>query len=252
MSLLLGHKVHVGGRTTYFQTDFETADASLVPPFNTATARASLNTNPAFSRQGNNSGQLHYNVSVDDNQYVVYYTSTPINHFFARGYVYFKTPEVGLPSHIDQRKLNWFADGTNATGDGQNFTTSVVAWTDLNGSFTPTHMYLSLLGQGGSCYGIAQTTYDETGISEMNWDTWYCIETECKLNTPSVSGPYDGIFRVWLNGVKVFDDPAFKVNGNCSGGFNYFSFGRQVDDSDAVDEYRYWDDIIISASQIGT
>ena len=47
-------------------------------------------------------------------------------------------------------------------------------------------------------------------------DRWYCIETEIQLNTPAASGPWDGIWRVWIDGVLKIEKTDVNLRGNLS------------------------------------
>jgi hypothetical protein len=174
-----------------------------------------------------------------------------LEHFFMRGYVYFKTPENGLEGQGAQRKLMWIGDETGAGGSGGSWDVIVTSWESNTGP--PSTIRLSVLSQGSTCHGDSPVDW-MGGAPPLNWDTWYSLEIEVQLNTPVPDpGPYDGIFRAWLNGTNVLDRTDFKVNGNCSTPFRYFSVGRQTNryNYQAIDEYRYWDDVIIADAYIG-
>lgn len=236
-----------------YQTDFESEDPDLTPTWTGATANATLNTNPSFSYGGTDSGQYYYNIaaggspSLDSNQYSTWISSTPQSHFFLRGRVYFKTPEVGLDTFIVQRKLLWFSDSTSSGVSQVDYAIIINSWTGTGGSPTPSTIYLSFGGNATGCSGPITSIYD---ITTMTWDTWYTLEAEIQLNT---LGNADGILRIWKNGTQVFSQTDINYRGTCAANVSYFSVGRQTNrtNSEAIEEYRYWDDVKISTGYIG-
>lgn len=77
---------------------------------------------------------------------------------------------------------------------------------------------------------------------------------EVKVNTP---GQSDGIFRLWLDRILVYENLTMDYRspyGNSSAGIQAVQVGDQADrlNNDPVDEYRYWDDIVISTKYIGS
>jgi hypothetical protein len=97
-----------------------------------------------------------------------------------------------------------------------------------------------------------------TGIGcNMQYDTWYSVEMEVQNNTdPGCVSPNwgtcNGAVRVWVNGQKVYDHP-WNLNCQYEYPLKYFIIGQQVDRTNwnPVDEYRYWDDIVLSTSYVG-
>jgi hypothetical protein len=180
--------------------------------------------------------------SQDFNRYAVEVIIPTQTHFFTRGYLRVKTP-TSPDTSITQRKLIWISD--SGAGGGGTYSLVLNSWTN-----TPTVLHLSILGQGATCYGSQAVVYD---LANLSFDTWYSLELEVQLNTPSASPPYNGIVRLWVDGVQVYSTTTFKVNGNCPAPVQYFSYGRQTNRYNymAVDELRYWDDIVIDDAYIG-
>jgi hypothetical protein len=96
-------------------------------------------------------------------------------------------------------------------------------------------------------------------------DDWYYVEVEIQLNTVTGGvGNHDGIVRVWVQKVTANNgaaDPspvlilstANAVLRNDDWGFTKFSIGQQADRTsyNVIDEDRFWDDVVISGSQVG-
>jgi hypothetical protein len=183
-------------------------------------------------------------------------------HFFLRGYVYFKTPESdATPGAIIQRKLIRISDSpspstVNVTGTTYGFMLN--SWNASSGVLTPT-VNLSLAvgatvvsgcSAGVGPIGTGSTTPNIGNIYQFNYDTWYSLELEVQLNTP---GSFDGIGRIWVNGVQVLSRTDLNFRDSCTTPVTYIGIGNQADrqNYNAVDEYRYWDDVVISQSYIG-
>jgi hypothetical protein len=187
--------------------------------------------------------------SQDTNRWASKVINPGVNHFFMRGYVYFKTPENGVEGQGAQRKLVWAGDEPTATSGGANWDVILNSYESTTGS--PSTLRLVVLGQGGTCYGSQMVDW-MNGTPTLNWDTWYSLQVELQTNTPSAGPTYDGIFRIWLNGNMIHENLNFKVNGNCTTPFTFLSVGRQTNrfNYQAIDEYRYWDDLVIGTSYI--
>jgi hypothetical protein len=244
-----------------FQTGFEATDQGFDNSFNTTNAIA--NTNPLYVHSGTASFQTHFTVcpatdgscggaSQDQNIWLAKMMSPGLPHFFYRAWVYFKAPENGIQGQGAQRKLLWAGDEASL-GSNANWDIILSSFETQTGS--PSTLSLFALSQGGSCYnnndGTQWTSWMDTPYP-LSWNTWYEIEIEVQTNTPSATGPYNGIYRVWVNGTKVMDKTDFRVNGNCADSFTFFSIGRQANryNFQAIDEYRYWDDIAIGTSYL--
>lgn len=242
------------GQTIYFSDTFETADTDLVPPWAYRTGvNVTLNTNPSFSHGGSNSGRFYYAIAagapaaLDSSQWISTIITPALNHWFMRGYFYLATPTIGLDTFAVQRKILWWSDSTNAAISQVNYSNFLVLWTATGGVPSPTTHYLAFGGNAvGGCAGTMPSLWD---ITTFSWDTWYGLEVEIQLNT---LGNSDGILRVWKNGTQVYSNTALNLRGTC-GDVSFFSVGFQTSrsNSEQIDEYRYWDDVVIASSYIG-
>jgi hypothetical protein len=87
---------------------------------------------------------------------------------------------------------------------------------------------------------------------------WHTLKVELKPNTSFTAK--DGVLRVWLDTKLVFDhsdmtwtDPTVWAGADLSTyTWTAFGFGYQVNANVgvAVDEYRYWDNIVFSRAPI--
>ncbi|MFB3921521.1 MAG: putative Ig domain-containing protein [Terriglobia bacterium] len=256
-----------------FQDDFEsgcagvsctvtTSPSAYLPKWGGVTTSTVTTIPPVVQqgvkRSGNYALQFHYVVcgdstdpncgasSQDINRWVSKVISPGLTHFFMRGYVYFKSPEPDATvTGNAQRKVMWFSDSTSPANSQVDYANFLNSWTALGRST------LSLAFGGNnvaSCAAGANTYIWD--MAYLNWDTWYSIEVEIQLNTPGAS---DGILRLWVNGTQAYSNTAYNFRGTCTGPISFFSVGRQMNryNYDVVDEYRYWDDIVISTSYIG-
>jgi hypothetical protein len=245
------------GTTPLFQTGFEPTDPTFDTPTNTTTAI--VNTNPAYVHSGGSSLQLHYTIcgakdgscgasSQDQNLWLSKVINPGLTHFFTRGYVYFKTPEAGATQGtIMQRKIMWFSDDTSPGGSSHPGPDLILnTWTGANGA-PINQLSLTITENASACSGPITNVWD---IYRLNWNTWYSIENEIQLNT---SGNTDGVWRIWVNGTQVYNGTGLNLVGTCGNPISFFSVGRQTNrgNYDVVDEYRYWDDVVISQSYIG-
>jgi hypothetical protein len=195
--------------------------------------------------------------SQDSNRYLVKMATdfgqpSGMTHFFMRGYVYFKSPTTP-DTVITGRKLIWVGDETSSGGSGGIWNIMFSGITGSGGALTPTHQHLTFGSQGAACHGSSPVDW-MAGVPPLDFDVWYSLEIEVQTNTPVADpGPFDGIFRVWVDGALVYQNTTIKINGNCTTPFRYFSVGRQTNRGSymVVDEYRYWDDVVISTSYIG-
>jgi hypothetical protein len=108
----------------------------------------------------------------------------------------------------------------------------------------------------------------------FTYDVWYYVELEVLGNTPGTPIIRDGALRLWVQQLTVSpptsfypagrnSDPApllimeatnLNLNGGLSTTITQFEFGRQYSRRDyhAVDETRYWDNIVIGDAYIGS
>jgi hypothetical protein len=94
---------------------------------------------------------------------------------------------------------------------------------------------------------VPATTY--WGLATLSWNQWYCIELEVQANTP---GSSDGILTLWINGTQVWQKTGVNLRGTATTGIQAVRVGEQVNryNYNPINEYRYWDDIVISTSYI--
>lgn len=167
-------------------------------------------------------------------------TFTPgLPHFFLRTYVYLKTPEAGATVNGVQRKL-WYlwADPSNPGNLWSCFLKG-----EITGSNNvPLYFAVQSTPLGGSSFQVSLNT-------TLNFNTWYSLEIEIQDSTVLVA-PFDGIVRFWVDGVLKYESTAFSLNRGQNYPLRAFYVGQQADRTnyDPVDEYRYWDDIVIATS----
>ena len=240
-----------------FQTGFE---SGLPAGFDYiwAVNGAGIANSPVHS--GTGAGRLHYikcgdstnracgDAHQDDNEsFDKYFNSSNgypngLSHWFMRSYVYLASPQNGGTKDGIQRKLLWI-QGRSDTND----TWSAFLTSDSSGGAVP----LRISNNGSTTCGVVP--FSDWDVYRLNYDTWYALELEMQLNTPSAGPTYDGRYTLWVNGTQVSSGTGKNWRGTCSEAAGYLSFGRQSDRNnyDPIDEYRYWDDIVISTSYVG-
>jgi hypothetical protein len=147
---------------------------------------------------------------------------------------------------IIQRKLIWLSDSTSAGSNLGNFDDVLNSYSGSAGSPT-NNVHLSWFSQGvAGCNITGNTTY---GLATLNYNTWYTLEFQVTLNTPSVS---DGAIHLWVNGSNVYTATGLgNLRGACSGNLSLLALGEQANRTDAttvVDEYRYWTNVFINTT----
>ena len=207
---------------------------------------------------GNYAAQIHYYICgdlnnsacgaahQDWNRYLTkFFNSTNgypngLTHFFTRGYVYIKSPEPGGTKDNVQRKLMWAQIDTQSTAPNHGMDWSLIITSDSAGGVIP----VRFATQG---FEPGLPVFSNWGIGTLNYDQWYCLELEIQLNTP---GNADGLVNFWVDGVQKLHHPNVNLIGTSTAGVGYVSFGRQSDRFNfiPIDEYRYWDDIVISTA----
>jgi hypothetical protein len=244
----------------FFRDGFESGDFSA---WGAITDPAlSINSVLSFVRKGNYSARMHYyicgdstnpackNEHQDDNHGVAILKNDGLAHSFLRGYVYLKRPEPGGTLDGVGRKLFYlWADPYSA-----GFLWSVIL--GVRGASGKLNMYWSLQNGplGGNSFVLdCGTNPPLTGIAcNMQYDTWYAIEMEIQNNTAPAS-PWNGEVRIWVNGTKVFEALGASLNRQYDYPLKLFIIGQQADriNWDPVDEYRFWDDIVLADAYIG-
>jgi hypothetical protein len=76
------------------------------------------------------------------------------------------------------------------------------------------------------------------------------LELEVQLNTV---GSSDGAVRFWVNGTQTLNQTGVNIRGSFPTAAGVISFGRAANRYNyaVMDEYRYWDDMVISTSYVG-
>jgi hypothetical protein len=214
---------------------------------------------------GGYSARMHYAISAalsgnrDDNVALVkMWANGPsgspgapgLTNFHIRGFVRFQNNGGNLSSGVvTQRKLFYLKHSTG----GANFDWSVILNTyDYGGNGTGQVAFIN----APNCGGVVNVLYPSN--TYVKFDTWYSIEMQVKVSDPNTA---NGILAAWINGVPVAFQPGYDgstvnaMNMRCAAGdgINILEVGQQADrDGNAsMDEYRYWDDIVISNSYIG-
>ena len=239
-----------------FSDNFESDDTDLVPTWDYSNSSSiDLNTDANYVHGGSKSGRFHYVLaagdpaSQDSNRWVSkVFTSPTHDDVHVGGWVYFKTPEVGQDSYAVQRKLMWFCDATGANQNSWTWETVLTTWTGYGGTSYTDRLYPTIVqSNAANCGGSGDTWY----LSDyFSWNAWHFIEFEVKLNTPST---HDGTIRLWVDGSLWYENTSAYPRGTCSSNMTFFSIGRQTNrtHSEAIDEYRYWDDVTIADGYIG-
>jgi len=253
------------GQAIYFEDNFETGDLSKWNGYGGAGSSYPTNINVAGT-------VTHGGAYACGFRYVQVFTGVPTGRdtnrwiykvlagkteFYMRGYLYLVAPLTqGLGV---QRKLMWCGDDDVAGG---TYDCVVTLWETNAGS--PSYCTFGALSQHDA--GISTGLY-QSSSQQVHWDTWHCVEIYFKMNTvnPSDLAPWDGILRTWLDGSEIlygphvdptqgYDNLHMNMNGMFSNPFSTFSIGRQTNSyqGEQIDEWRYWDDVKIASSYIGT
>lgn len=248
-----------GSTGPLWSTGFETGDPAF-EAINSAPDTV-VTSSPPAGRSGN-ALQIHYTIcgaidgtcggkSQDKNRWVSKIINPGLSTFYMRGYAYFKSPEpTATQGTLMQRKLMWVGDSTSAGNNvAGNYQIVINSWNGSGGVVSPTLSIAALVQMtGGSTCGPAGWQIYNLA-SGINWDTWNAVEFMVQLNTP---GSADGVLTVWLNGVQTYTNSALNFRGSCTTPVSFFGVGDQTNryNYDAVDEYRYWDDIAVGTSYI--
>ena len=157
-----------------------------------------------------------------------------LEHFFIRGYVNFKTPEAGGTQDNIQRKVFYIRDASTP-----NWHLILTSW-GVAGRIS--------LTIGRSYVGTSQLMFWNLGT--LDYDQWYCVELEVVLNTPGLS---DGKLSLWVDGEPTFQQDGMDIRGLYTTSARTFLVGMQANRTNfmPVDEYRYWDDVIIADAYVG-
>ena len=161
-----------------------------------------------------------------------------LDHFFIRGYVYFGRP---VDPNI-QRKLFYLKSPSGPKGTPNYYWAIVLNSYNFQLAVAPAPPSDSAFQPCDNC--VSWNLYS------LNPERWYCLEMEVKANTP---GERDGYVKVWVDNQLVLNRQNMNLRGNYSLGITRFQIGHQADRQDyiEVNEYRWWDNIVISTSRIG-
>lgn len=230
----------VSTQEIYFQDDFESGNLAA---WDSVVGGANVTASTTFPRTGTYSLQIYYQkVGVGDvNRYVRKSLSPNREHVFARGYVYHKTPEPGAVKHPIQRKLFYFLSSLDSSGWWLVLTSDSQA----DGGIT-----LRVSTNDSNYGGSAATISPQWDSGDYFWDNWAAVEMEVAVNTPGAS---DGVVNVWIDGILRISSTTAHIRGTDTGGLQNMRFGVQTDNTgtNTVEEYRYWDDIVIAKEYIG-
>lgn len=270
-----------------FQDDFESGTFANFD-FVQDTTDVTMNSNAAFVRNGSKSMQIRYRICGDSlntacgaahqdrNRYVEKNFAGGLpNHFFVRGYVYFKSPEPGaLVTSTIQRKIYYIKAATGPAGTPNALWYVVLTEDTVNGKmglrvvYTPKSGVTSVSLYGGD-NELGNQTALINGIAELQFDRWHLVEMEVKAK--SGLGASDGILRTYIDGNLVYERKTFPVGGApCRAGstklcpafpddtlfpsaITRIEIGNQADRSNynIVDEFRFWDGVVVSDAYVG-
>jgi hypothetical protein len=245
-----------------FMTGFEAGNPAWDFVWNSTDV--TITSAPPPGRSGN-AAQIHYHICgdstntacgaahQDSNRWISKIISPGLTHFFVRGYVYFKTPEADATPGVGiQRKMLRFGDTPSAgaiNGTGYTYEDLLIGWGSSGGVVTST-INLSLVEAGNSACNANPVQKIRWDLAPLTYDAWHAVEIEVQLNTPGV---VDGVFTLYVDGIQKYHATDVNYRGTCSTPVKGFFLGNQADrgNYNVVDEYRYWDDIVISTSHIG-
>ena len=239
-----------------FQDGFESGGFSAWSSL-LSTSTVTINSDPRLVRSGAYSAQIHYVLCGDStntacgashqdaNRYVEKDFNSRngfpngLDHFFLRGYVYLKSPEAGGSKDI-QRKLFYLMSPATASHPVYDWAALVDTFATSSTGYLPQVTFTLV----NDVAGVPALQYYSRTL--LNYDQWYSVEIEVQANTPDVA---DGAARIWINGTMVIEKTGlvFRSNGY-SMGITRMLIGDQADRTNylPVDEYRYWDDIVVS------
>ena len=238
--------------------DFE--NGSLAPYANPWGTDVDIVADPTGSGRGN-VARFHYQADIGDVNRALSFVHPRrwAEPMYFRGE--FNIPVGDIAENEVLRKLVYWQphyDYTKYSNGGLASGRTVVHLTGsdliVDATFNP------LPGSGRRSDDVRTWAVVASGLKE---NQWYTLEVFQQME--SALGRADGILRVWLNGVLVFDkktmtwsDPLWV--GNTSGGvpfeasdiyFENFLVGEQVNRNDGgFNENRYWDNVAFSTKRI--
>jgi hypothetical protein len=164
-------------------------------------------------------------------------------HVFQRAYVYFKHPESGAKVDDIWRKTFWISQPSAAWA----------VFTRIDSSTSPTGRLDIGINYNPPAGATAPSVYH---LAQIDYDTWYYMELEVKVNTPGVE---DGVWGLWYapaggTVTQIFYADNLNFRGDQTENVGSFRFGDQVEyvgSPCAVNEYRYFDDAVVSTAYVG-
>ncbi len=221
-----------------------------------------------LGRKNSNCLEIHYilddnprgdcQLHQDNNTCLVYNISQNLTHYFFRGYfkIHLNNASRLCSSPIIQRKLLYFKPQNYNSGGWSFF---IVAW-PWGHNCNQNGYCISLAHIGNGAMGETLWGDGSTGfVPQYNHvlpDIWYYLEVEVEYR---VFG--EDIMRIWFGPEKgptrrIFERTDLSLRSETdvasNVGLGILEVGRQVDiartqfDEGWIDEYRYWDDIILS------
>jgi hypothetical protein len=140
-----------------------------------------------------------------------------LNYFFKKklGYEpeemyfrYYLKFDASWVNAVDGGKMPGFAGTYGRAGSGGDRVNGKNGWSARGGYLKPTPETTQL---SFYCYHADQkTNYGDHWkfTPPLKYETWYCVELYCKLNTPGTDGgkgKNDGILRAWIDGEQAFE-----------------------------------------------
>lgn len=255
------------GMPTYlFSDDFESGNLSAWT-FSWAPGNPSVQS--SVKHGGTYAAQIHYTICGDstdsacgsshqDQNYFMQkqYDTSSLSEVFVRGYFRVKTPEAGASLKIGRKLFYFFSDpGANPTGWSIFFdvTDNTVSMPGAGPLRLRWSLQSGQIGGGTFVVDCGTSPNPVTGIGcALQYDTWYSLEVRLKYNT-LVGPPWDGEVQIWIDGASVYNISGWSLNRTSGLKLQLFRVGAQVDRDvyRAVDEYRYWDDVVINNSYVG-
>lgn len=156
---------------------------------------------------------------------------------FIRGHVLIPTPAANM---VDaQRKLFYLQRAAN---DAEAFV--VLKSEGVSGSGQKLLVELPKCPTGNALFNAGTIAYD----------TKTSLELQMTVN--SAPGTSDGIIRVWKDGALVLDQPSACPMRSGTAPYTKFLVGQQLqhqfaDKTVLFDEFRYWDNLVVSPTRIG-
>lgn len=162
-----------------------------------------------------------------------------IQHFFLRGYFYLASTDK--PTAARKMFYIWGYPQSDPRWD---------LMVSVNGGKNGVPLSISIGSNYYPDYSDLSHPKWDIAKGKIQYDTWYCLEVELKLNTP---GKKDGFVRLWLDGNLEYERTNISIRPDLKP-LGVVRIGAQIDRHDDTlerHEDRYWDDVIISDSYNG-